>query len=113
MMKTTAAQKEILTVEETITYYMLSHRKVRALLHEGSNSFSVQYYNGRTLILKPQFELTFLSLLIPAFSLQNSPLLLIGTASSCFQCSSTNVKNIPKLRCRVLAPDIFGAGPLD
>ena len=34
--------------------------------------------------------LTFLSLLIPAFSLQNSPLLLIGTASSCFQCSSTN-----------------------
>ena len=35
--------------------------------------------------------LTFLSLLIPAFSLQNSPLLLIGTASSCFQCSSTNV----------------------
>ena len=57
--------------------------------------------------------LTFLSLLIPAFSLQNSPLLLIGTASSCFQCSSTNVLNIPKLRCRVLAPDIFGAGPLD
>ena len=36
--------------------------------------------------------LTFLSLLIPAFSLQNSPLLLIGTASSCFQCSSTNGK---------------------
>ena len=57
--------------------------------------------------------LTFLSLLIPAFSLQNSPLLLIGTASSCFQCSSTNGKTIPKLRCRVLAPDIFGAGPLD
>ena len=57
--------------------------------------------------------LTFLSLLIPAFSLQSTPLLLIGTASSRFQCSSTNVYNIPKLRCRVLAPDIFGAGPLD
>ena len=57
--------------------------------------------------------LTYLSLLIPAFSLPVPPLLLIGTASSCFQCSSTNVKNIPKLRCRVLAPDIFGAGPLD
>ena len=56
---------------------------------------------------------TYLSLLIPAFSLQSPPLLLIGTASSNFQCSSTNVKNIPKLRCRVLAPDIFGAGPLD
>ena len=34
--------------------------------------------------------LTFLSLLIPAFSLQSTPLLLIGTASSRFQCSSTN-----------------------
>ena len=33
---------------------------------------------------------TFLSLLIPAFSLPNSPLLLIGTASACWQCSSTN-----------------------
>ena len=33
--------------------------------------------------------LTFLSLLIPAFSLHNSPLLLIGTASACCQCSST------------------------
>ena len=32
---------------------------------------------------------TFLSLLIPAFSLHNSPLLLIGTASACCQCSST------------------------
>ena len=33
---------------------------------------------------------TFLSLLIPAFSLQYSPQLLIGTASSRIQCSSTN-----------------------
>ena len=58
--------------------------------------------------------LTYLSLLIPAFSLHNSPLLLIGTASSCCQCSSTNrITTIPKLRCRVLAPVIFGAGPLD
>ena len=58
--------------------------------------------------------LTFLSLLIPAFSLLNAPLLLIGTASSRQQCSSTNhINMIPKLRCCVLAPDIFGAGPLD
>ena len=35
--------------------------------------------------------LTFLSLLIPAFSLLYSPQLLIGTASSRIQCSSTNV----------------------
>ena len=57
--------------------------------------------------------LTFLSLLIPAFSLLIPPLLLIGTASVKWQCSSTNDYVIPKLRCRVLAPDIFGAGPLD
>ena len=57
--------------------------------------------------------LTFLSLLIPAFSLPYTPRLLIGTASSRMQCSSTNDKVIPELRCRVSAPDIFGAGPLD
>ena len=35
------------------------------------------------------------------------------TASPSCQCSSTNQpKLIPKLRCRVSAPDIFGAGPL-
>ena len=37
-----------------------------------------------------------------------------STASSLIQCSSTNhASMIPKLRCRVSAPDIFGAGPLD
>ena len=36
-----------------------------------------------------------------------------GTASPRIQCSSTNSIRIPQLRCRVLAPDIFGAGPLD
>ena len=41
---------------------------------------------------------TFLSLLIPAFSLPYSPQLLIGTASSRMQCSSTNVFDIPELR---------------
>ena len=35
-----------------------------------------------------------------------------GTASAMHQCSSTNI-SVPKLRCCVLAPDIFGAGPLD
>ena len=58
--------------------------------------------------------LTFLSLLIPAFSLPDTPQLLIGTASSRQQCSSTDVFTyIPRLRCHVSAPDIFGAGPLD
>ncbi len=36
-----------------------------------------------------------------------------GTASSRRQCSSTDAYRIPRLRCRVSAPDIFGAGPLD
>ena len=58
--------------------------------------------------------LTSISLLIPAFSLPDTPLLLIGTASAHQQCSSTNhFTVIPELRCRVSAPDIFGAGPLD
>ncbi len=58
--------------------------------------------------------LTFLSLLIPAFSLQGPPRPLIGNASLILQCSSTDhTCMIPELRCRVLAPDIFGAGPLD
>ena len=57
---------------------------------------------------------TFLSLLIPAFSLRYSPQLLSGTASSRIQCSSANqFKLIPRLRQCVSAPDIFGAGPLD
>ena len=58
--------------------------------------------------------LTFLSLLIPAFSLQSTPRILVGYASLRFQCSSTTrIATSPKLRCRVSAPDIFGAGPLD
>ena len=57
---------------------------------------------------------TSISLLIPAFSLPITPLLLTGTASARWQCSSTtHLKVSPQLRCRVLAPDIFGAGPLD
>ena len=57
---------------------------------------------------------TFLSLLIPAFSLPAPPLLLAGTASMRRQCSSTTcIAASPKLRRRVSAPDIFGAGPLD
>ena len=37
-----------------------------------------------------------------------------GMASSRCQCSSTTQLTLnPKLRCRVSAPDIFGAGPLD
>ena len=59
--------------------------------------------------------LTFLSLLIPAFSLLVPPLLLIGTASSVARMLlyHSYLSMNPQLRCRVLAPDIFGAGTLD
>ena len=36
-----------------------------------------------------------------------------GTASTRQECSSTDALRIPRLRCGVSAPDIFGAGPLD
>ena len=57
--------------------------------------------------------LTFLSLLIPAFSLLIPPLLLTGTASSALRMLLYHSLRSPRLRCCVLAPDIFGAGPLD
>ena len=58
--------------------------------------------------------LTFISLLIPAFSLLVPPLLLTVQLRRTQECSSTTLpKQNPKLRCCVLAPDIFGAGPLD
>ena len=58
---------------------------------------------------------TSISLLIPAFSLPVTPLLLIGTASppSGMLLYRLHFRTIPRLRCRVSAPDIFGAGPLD
>ena len=56
---------------------------------------------------------TFLSLLIPAFSLPYSPQLL-SVLLLLFKDAPLPIDfSIPKLRCRVLAPDIFGAGLLD
>ena len=57
--------------------------------------------------------LTFLSLLIPAFSLLNNPQLLSVLLRLVKNAPLPITFVIPKLRCRVLAPDIFGAGPLD
>ena len=56
---------------------------------------------------------TSISLLIPAFSLLNSPqhLTVLLLPVKIAPLPITYV--IPKLRCCVLAPDIFGAGPLD
>ena len=57
--------------------------------------------------------LTFLSLLIPAFSLLIPPLLLTGTASSVLRMLLYHSLRSPRLRCCVSTPDIFGAGTLD
>ena len=56
---------------------------------------------------------TFLSLLIPAFSLLNTPLLLSVQLLRINNAPLPMTFVIPKLRCCVSAPDIFGAGPLD
>ena len=57
--------------------------------------------------------LTFLSLLIPAFSLLNTPRILPVALLRVNNAPLPMYYYIPKLRCRVSAPDIFGAGPLD
>ena len=57
--------------------------------------------------------LTSISLLIPAFSLQNTPRLLPVPLLRVLVAPLPLSKLNPWLRCRVLAPVIFGAGPLD
>ena len=58
--------------------------------------------------------LTLLSLLIPAFSLQYTPRFLPVTLRCVFNAPlPTQLSMVPRLRCRVSAPEIFGAGPLD
>ena len=57
--------------------------------------------------------LTSLSLLIPAFSLPDSPQLLPVLLLRVRIAPLPITTVIPELRCRVLAPDIFGAGTLD
>ena len=56
---------------------------------------------------------TFLSLLIPAFSLLKSPQLLTVLLRPFKNAPLPMYRYIPQLRWCVSAPDIFGAGPLD
>ena len=56
---------------------------------------------------------TSISLLIPAFSLPSAPRLLPVTLRRSGNAPLPMTCVIPELRCRVSAPDIFGAGPLD
>ena len=64
--------------------------------------------------LSTEWFLATLSLLMPAFSLVSRPLLLSLQLLPIIHCSSTDTHSrIPKLRCQVLAPVIFGAPSLD
>ena len=56
--------------------------------------------------------LTFLSLLIPAFSLLKRPPFLTKRLRPLNNAPLPMAYAIPQLRRYVLAPDIFGAGPL-
>ena len=56
---------------------------------------------------------TFLSLLIPAFSLRCTPRLLSVPLRRTPDAPLPTAFTVPWLRRRVSAPDIFGAGPLD
>ena len=57
--------------------------------------------------------LTSFSLLSPAFSLLRTPRFLTVTLRHSEIAPLPMYYYIPKLRYRVLAPEIFGAGPLD
>ena len=71
-----------------------------------------QLYSGN-LRYSAKRILTFFSLLIPAFSLLNTPRLLTVPLRRVNNAPLPITCVIPQLRCRVSAPDIFGAGPLD
>ncbi|MCR5100352.1 MAG: DNA-binding protein [Butyrivibrio sp.] len=55
-MKTKTEDKEILTVDESISHFRLSRRKFASLLQKDNNSFVVKYFNGRRLIIKNELE---------------------------------------------------------
>ena len=71
-----------------------------------------QLYSGN-LRYSAERILTSLSLLIPAFSLPDTPRLLTVPLPCVSNAPLPMTYIIPQLRCRVSAPDIFGAGPLD
>ena len=87
-------------------------------LYSGNLGYSAVRILTLLSLLIPAFSsavriLTLLSLLIPAFSLQSTPRLLTVTLRRAFNAPLPITIVIPQLRCRVSAPEIFGAGPLD
>lgn len=55
MKKVSPGDKELITPAEAIDYYTLSWRKVGALM-DTKNSFTVKYYDDRSLIIRHEFE---------------------------------------------------------
>ena len=83
-------------------------------LHLGPDLPWVDEPSPGNLRLSTEKFLTFLSLLMPAFSLPYDPPSLTLWLLLLTDCSSTDsISTIPRLRCQILAPVIFGAWPLD
>ena len=76
--------------------------------YPGQISFTLE-----TLDIRTERIPTSLSLLIPAFSLPGTPQLLPVLLLRASNAPLPYPYGYPVLRCRVSAPDIFGAGPLD
>jgi hypothetical protein len=55
MRKPSPGEKELITPDEAIAFYTLSIRKTRALMTT-ENDFTVKYYDGRSLIIRREFE---------------------------------------------------------
>ncbi|WP_026524710.1 hypothetical protein [Butyrivibrio sp. MB2005] len=55
MRRPSPGNKNIITPEEAITFYVLSRRKMWKLMEERTD-FTVKYYDGRNLIIRAEFE---------------------------------------------------------
>ncbi len=56
MKKPSPGEKELMTPDEAIDFYVLSRVKTRALMKE-KNNFTIKYYDGRSLIIRREFEI--------------------------------------------------------
>lgn len=55
MRKPSPGDKQLISPQEAIDFYTLSIRKLRALM-DVTNEFTVKYYDGRSLIIRAEFE---------------------------------------------------------
>ncbi len=56
MKRVPVQEKELITVEEALNYYNLIVVKFRKLLKEDNLSFTVRYFENRTLLIRKELE---------------------------------------------------------